>query len=57
VIDRRLVLGTLVQVERSEVERVAVAIAPMLGWSVEHTAAAVDADLARRAAIVARWRR
>ncbi len=57
VIDRRLVLGTLGQVERGEVERVAVAVAPVLGWSVEHTAAAVDADLARRAAIVARWRR
>jgi hypothetical protein len=29
----------------------------VLGWSVEQTAAAVDAELARRAAIVARWRR
>ena len=57
VIDRRLVLGTLGQVARTEVERVAVAVAPVLGWSVEQTAAAVDAELARRAAIVARWRR
>ena len=57
VIDRRLVLGTLGQVDRTEVERVAVAVAPVLGWSVEQTAAAVDAELARRAAIVARWRR
>jgi hypothetical protein len=50
-------LGTLGQVDRTEVERVAVAVAPVLGWSVEQTAAAVDAELARRAAIVARWRR
>ena len=57
VIDRRLVLGTLGQVDRAEVERVAVVVAPALGWSVEHAAAAVDAELARRAAIVARWRR
>jgi glycerol-3-phosphate dehydrogenase len=57
VIDRRLVLGTLGQVDRTEVERVAVAVAPVLGWSVEQTSAAVDAELARRAAIVARWRR
>ncbi|MFZ4811658.1 MAG: FAD-dependent oxidoreductase [Ilumatobacteraceae bacterium] len=57
VIDRRLVLGTLGRVERVEVERVALAIAPLLGWSVEHAAAAVDAELARRAAIEVRWRR
>jgi glycerol-3-phosphate dehydrogenase len=57
VIDRRLVLGTLGQVDRTDVERVAVVVAPVLGWSVEQAAAAVEAELARRAAIVARWRR
>jgi len=45
------------KLRRVEVERVALAIAPLLGWSVEHAAAAVDAELARRAAIEVRWRR
>lgn len=57
VIDRRLVLGTLGQITRDELERVAVVVGPLLGWSVEQTAAAVDAELARRAAVVAGWRR
>ena len=57
VIDRRLVLGTLGTVEREEMERVAVAAAPLLGWDHEQAAAAVDAELARRAAVEARWRR
>lgn len=56
VIDRRLVIGTLGQVGRTEVERVALAIAPVLGWSVEKAAASVEAELARRASIELRWR-
>lgn len=56
VIDRRLVLGTLGRVERSEVERVALAVAPLLGWTVEQSAAAVEADLARRSVLEHRWR-
>ena len=57
VLDRRLVIGTLGTVSRLEVERVAVVVAPVLGWSVEQTSAAVESELARRAAIVARWQR
>jgi glycerol-3-phosphate dehydrogenase len=57
VIDRRLVLGTLGAVSRDEVERVAMLIAGPLGWSVESTTAAVEAELGRRAAVAARWRR
>ena len=56
LLDRRLVLGTLGRVSRLEVARVAEAVAPVFGWSVEHTAAAVDAELSRRAAIETHWR-
>ena len=56
VLDRRLVVGTLGRVGRSEVERVALAVAPVLGWSVEQITAAVEAELARRASIELRWR-
>jgi glycerol-3-phosphate dehydrogenase len=56
VVDRRLVLGTLGRVARHELERVAVVVAPLLGWDHERAAAAVDAELARRAAVEARWR-
>jgi len=52
-----LVLGTLGSVSRAEVESVATFVAGPLGWSVEATAAAVEAELARRAALTARWRR
>jgi glycerol-3-phosphate dehydrogenase len=55
VLDRRLVLGTLGRVSRAEVEQVAAVVAGPLGWSVEATTAAVEAELARRAAIAARW--
>ncbi|MCU1361767.1 MAG: glpD [Ilumatobacteraceae bacterium] len=57
VIDRRLVLGTLGAVSRAEVERVATIVAGPLGWSIESTTAAVEAELARRAALAARWHR
>jgi glycerol-3-phosphate dehydrogenase len=57
VLDRRLVLGTLGVLERDEVERTAVAAATAFGWSLEDAATATDAELARRAAITARWRR
>ncbi|MEI6403181.1 MAG: glycerol-3-phosphate dehydrogenase/oxidase [Actinomycetota bacterium] len=57
VLDRRLVIGTLGTVSRLEVERVAMAVAPVLGWSLEQTSAAVESELARRAAIAARWQR
>jgi hypothetical protein len=33
-----------------------VVAAPLLGWDHERAAAAVDAELARRAAVEARWR-
>lgn len=57
VVDRRLVLGTLGQVGRDELERVGSAVGPVLGWTPEQTVAEVDAELARRAGIVAGWRR
>lgn len=56
VIDRRLVVGTLGRIDRVEVERVALSIAPLLGWTVEQAAAAVESELARRAALELRWR-
>ncbi len=56
ILDRRLVLGTLGQLDRNEVERVAVAVAPLFGWSVEQAGAAVETELARRAALMMRWR-
>ncbi|TPW14621.1 MAG: glpD [Acidimicrobiaceae bacterium] len=57
VLDRRLVIGTLGRVSRAEVERVAVVVGPLLGWSIEQTSAAVEAELGRRAAIEIGWRR
>ncbi len=56
VLDRRLVIGTLGRVDRTEVERVALLMAPLRGWSVEATTAAVEAELGRRAAVELRWR-
>lgn len=56
VVDRRLVLGTLGRVGRAEVERVAMLMAPLRGWSIEETTAAVEAELGRRAAVELRWR-
>ncbi|MFM2070710.1 MAG: glycerol-3-phosphate dehydrogenase [Actinomycetota bacterium] len=57
VLDRRLVIGTLGRVSRSEAERVAVVIGPLLGWSFEETSAALEAELGRRAALEIGWRR
>lgn len=57
VLDRRLVLGTLGVLERDEVERTAIACASAFGWDLERAAAATDAEMGRRAAITARWRR
>jgi glycerol-3-phosphate dehydrogenase len=57
VIDRRLVIGTLGTVSRTEIERVALVVGPLLGWSIEQTSAAVEAELGRRAAIGMLWRR
>jgi glycerol-3-phosphate dehydrogenase len=56
VLDRRLVLGTLGNVTRSEVEAVAAVAAPCWGWSDDQRDAAVEAELARRALIEAVWR-
>ncbi|MBY0438940.1 MAG: glycerol-3-phosphate dehydrogenase/oxidase [Burkholderiales bacterium] len=56
VLDRRLVIGTLGRVERAEVARVAGVMAPLRGWSAGQAAAAVEAELGRRAAIELRWR-
>jgi glycerol-3-phosphate dehydrogenase len=57
VLDRRLVLGTLGSVTRDEVERVAAIVAAPLGWTAEASAAAVESEIARRAALTAGWRR
>ncbi|MEX1106592.1 MAG: FAD-dependent oxidoreductase, partial [Ilumatobacteraceae bacterium] len=56
ILDRRLVIGTLGRVSRAEVERVAVAVSPLMGWDLEQAGAAVEAELGRRAAIEVRWR-
>jgi glycerol-3-phosphate dehydrogenase len=56
IVDRRLVVGTLGGVTREEMERVAVAAGPVLGWDHDTMVARVDAELARRAALEARWR-
>ena len=56
VLDRRLVLGTLGRVTVEEIERLARLIGPLLGWSEGSTVAAGETEVARRAAIEARWR-
>ncbi len=56
VLDRRLVLGTLGRVTADEIERLARLIGPLLGWSEGSTIAAAETEVARRAAIEARWR-
>jgi glycerol-3-phosphate dehydrogenase len=56
ILDRRLVVGTLGRVSRTEVERVALAVSPVMGWDLEQAAAAVEAELGRRAAVEVRWR-
>ncbi|MEY2626714.1 MAG: glycerol-3-phosphate dehydrogenase [Actinomycetota bacterium] len=48
VIDRRLVVGTIQRVSRRELEWVARIAAPLWGWSDEHAARQVDAELSRR---------
>ena len=58
VLHRRLVVGTLGRVTEPEARRVAVAIAPLLGWSKDRVAAEVALELDRvRAfdAVVATW--
>jgi glycerol-3-phosphate dehydrogenase len=57
IIDRRLVLGTVGPVSAAEMRAVADVAAPVLGWSDAGAAAAVAAELDRRAAIEALWRR
>lgn len=56
ILDRRLVIGTLGRVSRTEVERVALAVSPVMGWDLEQAASAVEAELGRRAAVEVRWR-
>ena len=57
IIDRRLVLGTVGAVSAAEMCAVADVAAAVLGWSKADAAAAVTAELDRRAAIEALWRR
>ncbi len=57
VVDRRLIVGTLGPVTEQELTRIGDALAPVLGWSGDQVAGVVDAEVARRAAMVARWRR
>ena len=57
IVDRRLVLGTVGRVSMAEMQAVARAAAPALGWSESETAAAVSEELDRRARIEALWRR
>ncbi|MCU1396422.1 MAG: glpD [Ilumatobacteraceae bacterium] len=56
IIDRRLVIGTIGAVSPDEIAAVAAIAAPLLGWDTAATTAAVDAEVARRAAIEALWR-
>jgi glycerol-3-phosphate dehydrogenase len=53
VVHRRLVLGTLGGVTRSELERIAALIAPLLRWDAAAAAAEVDREVAREAAVEA----
>ena len=57
IVDRRLVLGTVGRVSEAEMQAVARAAAPALGWSESEAAAAVSEELDRRARIEALWRR
>jgi glycerol-3-phosphate dehydrogenase len=56
IVDRRLVLGTLGNVERRELEAVADAVAPLLGWDADAAVTAVEAEVGRRHAIEVAWR-
>lgn len=56
VIDRRLVLGTLGNVAREEIVRVAVLVGPLLGWSEDERVTAIDQEVGRRAWLEAQWR-
>jgi glycerol-3-phosphate dehydrogenase len=51
IIDRRLVLGTLGEVQRDEIECVAEVVAPLLGWTEDQQVAAVEEEAARRAGL------
>ena len=53
VVHRRLVLGTLGGVTRAELEAVAATVAPLLGWDAERTAAEVETEVVREAAVAA----
>jgi glycerol-3-phosphate dehydrogenase len=55
IVDRRLVLGTLGQVEPAELQRVARVAAPLLGWPAEGRQAA-DTEHARRQRRRTAWR-
>jgi glycerol-3-phosphate dehydrogenase len=48
IIDRRLVAGTVGRVEREIVSNIAELASPLLGWSEDQRAAAVDAEISRR---------
>jgi len=56
IVDRRLTIGTLGEVSRDELQRVADAVAGLLGWSADETDRRVDAEHARRRARRALWR-
>jgi glycerol-3-phosphate dehydrogenase len=48
IIDRRLVAGTVGRVDREIVSNIAELASPLLGWSEDQRAAAVDAEISRR---------
>jgi glycerol-3-phosphate dehydrogenase len=48
IIDRRLAAGTVGRVEREIVSNIAELASPLLGWSEDQRAAAVDAEISRR---------
>ncbi len=55
IVDRRLVLGTLGQVDEATLESIAVMAAPFVGWSVQECAVQSRREFERRAVLARRW--
>jgi len=55
IIDRRLVLGTLGRVSVQEITAVARTVAPLWGWTPEHTDTEIRLEVERRHQIEVRW--
>ena len=56
ILDRRLVIGTLGPVERSEIANVGALAGPLLGWSPQQTEALIDQEYRRRTERAQLWR-